>query len=62
MGGGAGQGAGSGFDQKHICMYEILNLNWQTESKNTSEISSTIIKSTSSQRCRDGSIYENLSM
>ena len=35
---------------------------WQIESKNTSEKSSTMIKSASSQQCRDGSTYENLSV
>ena len=34
----------------------------QTESKNTSKRSSTMIKQASSQRCRDDSMYENLSM
>ena len=34
---------------------------WQIESTNTSEPSSTMIKSASFQRFRDGSTYENLS-
>ena len=40
---------------------KIFNKN-TGESKNTSKKSSTMIKSTSFQRCRDGSTYENLSM
>ena len=41
---------------------KILNKILEIESKNTSEPSSTMIKWASSQRCRDGSTYENLSM
>jgi hypothetical protein len=40
---------------------KILN-KIQTESKNTSKRSSTMIKKASSQRCKDGSMYKNQSM